>query len=85
MTVVGVTFGMTPQQLQRRLGKPAQKQGRCWLYPIQEANGFAAYGVVKSEEAICFFGGVVSDYSRRDYVRRHTKLVLWKPPAPKLP
>ena len=85
MTVVGVTFGMTPQQLQRQFGKPAQKQGRCWLYPMQVAKALAAYGVVKSDEAICFFGGGVSDYSERDYVRRHGKLVLWQPPAPKLP
>ena len=76
---------MTPQQLEHQIGKPAKKQGSCWLYPLRVARDFAAYGVVKSQEAVCFFGGRVSDYSERDYVRLHGKLVRWKPPAPKLP
>jgi hypothetical protein len=80
-----IVFGMTPHEVQRALGKPATKQGRCWQYPHPVDKYLAAYGVVKSVMGACFFGGALSETRDQNYVRRHGKLVLWDPPRPKLP
>lgn len=85
VTLKGVTFGMTPQQVQSALGEPATKHGRCWQYPQPVARDLAVLGVVKSVQDVCFFAGRFSDRSQRDYVRRHGKLVLWNAPPPNLP
>jgi hypothetical protein len=81
----GVVYGMSPQQVEHRLGKPTTKQGDCWVYSQLVAGDLAAQGVVKSTVSECFFGGRLSVTSQQDYVRRNGKLVLWRPPAPKLP
>jgi hypothetical protein len=76
---------MTPQQVQSRIGKPVATQGRCWLYPQPVDKYLAAYGVVKSVLDVCFLGGRLSDTEGQSYIRRNGKLVIFKPPPPKLP
>lgn len=79
MNFGGIIFGMAPNQVQRLLGKPASRQGRCWQYPLQVTKSEAAKGVVKDDQNVCFFAGQLSDTSFQSYVRRHGKLVLLKP------
>jgi hypothetical protein len=79
-----VTFGMTRSQVRTLVGKPAATLGDCWRYPQPVSKYLAAYGVVKTVQEACFFGGTLSDTPSESYVRRHGKLVLWHPPKPKL-
>jgi len=76
---------MSPQQVERHLGKPTTKRGRCWLYSELGGRYLATQGVVESMVAECFFSGRLSDTSEHHYVRRSGKLVPWHTPPPKLP
>lgn len=80
-----LTFGMTRSQVRSLVGKPAAARSDCWLYPQRVSKYLAAYGVVKTVQEACFFGGTLSDTPNLSYVRRHGKLVLWHPPKPRLP
>jgi hypothetical protein len=71
----GIGSGMTKAQVQRVVGKPATKRGRCWRYPQQPNQARVHNGIVKSVLDVCFFGGRVSDRSTQGYVRRHGKVV----------
>jgi hypothetical protein len=75
----GIVSGMTENQVRRVLGKPEARRGRCWLYSQPVSKYEAARGVVKSDVAVCFFGGRYSDESEENYVRRHGKLVPYHP------
>lgn len=57
----GIVFGMTGHQVQRLLGKPAARQGRCWRYPMLPDSRAASVGVGKIDVGVCFFAGRVSD------------------------
>ena len=53
----GVVFGMSKQQVQRRLGKPTTTHGPCWQYELLPTAGAAAAGVSEVDVGVCFYEG----------------------------
>ena len=81
----GITSGSSPQQVERLLGKPKAKHGRCWQYPTKTDKYWVPYGVKKTIFDVCFFAGVVTDTATELYVLRDGKFKPFHVPAPKLP
>ena len=82
--VVGGKFvtpidGMTKSRMLHLFGKPVAKRGNCWQYLLALSKYQASQHVVKDVLTFCFYEGRLANRSEQDFVRRHGKLVLWRP------
>ncbi len=81
---LGVSFGFTTKQVQRRLGRPSEKRAGCWIYRAQDGkvNGIFASSLTDAVR-FCFSSGIVSDIKDHDVAHvigtRHIP-AGWGPP-----
>lgn len=70
---LGISYGYTPAQVQRRIGPPTLKHGPCWIYVTKDrkVRGIWA-GPYTDRVRFCFSSGVVSD------VHDHQVAYIWK-------
>lgn len=57
----GMSYGMTPQQLLQRLGKPDKIAGKCWQYP-ENIKNFASPPQMINAVRLCFAFGMYNGW-----------------------